>query len=123
VGTDRYSIGVFFLTASRWRAMIVNPLEEYPMARNKNAGKSTAKSKSGKWYAEKATPAQKAKKHKTSTKVNQRPDQVAKRVALAKARRKAKPGKNQDMSHTTDGRIVKENFRKNRARNRGRKPA
>ena len=91
------------------------------MARNNNAGKSTAKSRSGIWYATKATKAQKAKKHATSTKVNEQPKQVAKRVALAKARRNAKPRADQDMSHTSDGRIVKENFRKNRARNRGRK--
>jgi hypothetical protein len=108
--------------------MIVNtPIGLNIMARNKNAGKSTAKSRSGIWYATKATKEQLAKKNKKSKEVNERPEQVAKRVALGRTRRPlvkaGKIRKDQDLSHTSDGRLVKEDFRKNRARNRGRKPA
>lgn len=63
------------------------------------------------------------KKKQTDKKVNARPSQKAKRAELARERRKrgmmGKGGK--DLSHTKDGRLVKENASKNRARNRGKK--
>ena len=64
-----------------------------------------------------------AKKAETDTEVNKHPDQMAKRRELAVERRKrgimGKGGP--DLSHTKDGRLVKESPSKNRARNRGKK--
>ena len=64
-----------------------------------------------------------AKKNATNRERNKKPENVAYRVALRKARRKAgadgKGGK--DFSHTKSGTIVRENSTTNRARNRGKK--
>lgn len=55
--------------------------------------------------------------------INRRPDQMAKRRELAVERRKRGIMGNggPDLSHTKDGRLVKESASKNRARNRGKK--
>ena len=64
-----------------------------------------------------------AKKNATNRERNKKPENIAYRVALRKARRKAgadgKGGK--DFSHTKSGRLVRENPSTNRARNRGKK--
>lgn len=64
-----------------------------------------------------------AKKAETDKEVNARPGQQAKRRELALERRDrgimGKGGK--DLSHTKDGRLVRENASANRARNRGKK--
>lgn len=64
-----------------------------------------------------------AKKNATNRERNKKPENIAYRVALRKARRKAgadgKGGK--DFSHTKSGRLVRESVSKNRARNRGKK--
>ena len=64
-----------------------------------------------------------AKKNATNRERNKKPENVAYRVSLRKARRKAgadgKGGK--DFSHTKSGRLVRENPSTNRARNRGKK--
>ena len=64
-----------------------------------------------------------AKKNATNRERNKKPENIAYRVALRKARRKAgadgKGGK--DFSHTKSGRIVRESVSKNRARNRSKK--
>lgn len=77
--------------------------------------------KSAKYYRENKEARE--KKKKTDNKVNARPSQKAKRAELARERRKrgmmGKGGK--DLSHTKDGRLVKENASANRARNRGKK--
>lgn len=67
--------------------------------------------------------ASRAKKAETDTEINKRPDQMAKRRELATERRKrGMMGKGgPDLSHTKDGRLVKESPSKNRARNRGKK--
>jgi len=63
------------------------------------------------------------KKKTTDTKVNARPSQKAKRAELARERRKrgmmGKGGK--DLSHTKNGKLVKESPSANRARNRSKK--
>jgi hypothetical protein len=68
-------------------------------------------------------PASRAKKNAYNRKRNKSPENIAYRVELRRARRKAgadgKGGK--DFSHTKSGRIVRESVSKNRARNRGRK--
>ena len=93
------------------------------MARNKNAGKSTGRSKSARFYA--ANKESREKKKAYDSKLQKKPAQVTKRVESNRARRLAKKagpvGKNTDMSHTKSGRLVKENRSTNRARNRGRK--
>ena len=77
--------------------------------------------KSAKYYRENKDARE--KKKQTDKKVNDRPVQRAKRAELARERRKrgmmGKGGK--DLSHTKDGRLVKENASSNRARNRGKK--
>ena len=64
-----------------------------------------------------------AKKNATNRERNKKPENIAYRVALRKARRKAgadgKGGK--DFSHTKSGRLVRENPSTNRARNRAKK--
>jgi hypothetical protein len=64
-----------------------------------------------------------ARKAEYDTTFGQKPAQRAKRAELAKERRKrgimGKGGK--DLSHTRDGRLVKENPSTNRARNRSKK--
>lgn len=60
-------------------------------------------------------------KKKKDTEINRRPSQKAKRRELSKARRKrGMDGRGgPDLSHTKDGRLVKEDPSSNRARNRG----
>ena len=93
------------------------------MARNKNAGTSTGKSPSAKYYA--AKPKARAVKAAKDKEINARPEQVQKRVEANRARRLAKKagpvGKHTDMSHTKSGKLVAENRSTNRARNRGKK--
>ena len=68
-------------------------------------------------------PKSKRLKARTDKEVNERPEQMAKRRELAAERRKrgimGKGGA--DLSHTKDGKLVRENPSKNRARNRGKK--
>ena len=77
--------------------------------------------KSAKYYRE--NPEARRKKAATDKKVNARPEQRKKRSELSQWRREqgiaGKGGP--DGSHTKDGRIVRENASKNRARNRGKK--
>ena len=64
-----------------------------------------------------------AKKAQTDREVNARPGQRAKRRELAEERReRGMMGKGgEDLSHTKNGRLVRENASTNRARNRGKK--
>lgn len=76
--------------------------------------------KTAKYY--KSNPEAAAKKREYQKKYNKRPDQVKKRVELNREnRRRGGYGDGYDMSHTKDGRIVKEKASTNRARNRGKK--
>lgn len=74
---------------------------------------------SAKFYRE--NPEARAKKAKTDTKFNAKPEQKAKRAELAEARReRGLMGKGgPDLSHTKQGTLVRENPSTNRARNRG----
>jgi len=92
------------------------------MARNTLAGKSVGKSKSAKYYA--ANPEAKKKKQAYDKAYHSTPERKSYRTKLNSKNRKAgtygnKDGK--DMSHTKNGRMVKEGQSKNRARNRGKK--
>ena len=70
-----------------------------------------------------ANPEARKVKAKTDTAFNAKEDQMAKRRELAKARRaRGMMGKGgSDLSHTKDGKLVKESVSSNRARNRGKK--
>lgn len=73
------------------------------------------------YYAD--NPEARAKKDAYNKRFNATPAQKAKRAELARERRKrGMMGKGgADLSHTKDGRLVKENPSTNRARNRGKK--
>ena len=68
-----------------------------------------ALSKSAQYYRD--NPEARAKKKKTDTKINERPEQVKKRVEANKARREAtaagKDIKGKDASHTKNGIVFK----------------
>ena len=68
-------------------------------------------------------PEARKKKAETDKKFNAKPEQKEKRRELSEERRKrgimGKGG--DDLSHTKDGKLVKEDPSKNRARNRGKK--
>lgn len=76
---------------------------------------------SARYYRE--NPEARRKKAEYDTKFGKKPEQREKRAELAKERRKrgimGKGGG--DLSHTKDGRLVRENVSTNRARNRGKK--
>ena len=78
--------------------------------------KATNPKSSAKYY--RSHPEARRKKAATDKKVNARPEQKAKRRELSKERRKrgmmGKGGK--DLSHTKDGRLVRESPAKNRGR-------
>ncbi len=102
--------------------LIINLLREiflylYHMI-NSLAGKSTGKSKSAKYFA--SHPEARAKKNAYNKKYHSDPDRVNYREELNSANRRAgtygnKDGK--DMSHTKNGKLVKESKSSNRARN------
>jgi hypothetical protein len=82
---------------------------------------SSQKRKSAKYYEE--NPEARKKKNATTSKNNKKPEQRAKRTELKQARRdRGMDGKGgKDLSHTKDGKLVKEDPSTNRARNRGKK--
>ncbi len=82
--------------------------------RNKNAGKSTGKSESAKYFA--ANPKARAKKNAYNKKYHSTTERKKYRAELNKhSRKESIPG--YDHSHTKDGKIVKEKRSVNRARN------
>lgn len=92
------------------------------MARNKNAGKSTGKSKSAKYF--KSHPGAKAKKNAYNKKYHSTTERKKYRAKLNKANRDNPNGGSQDKSHTKAGKIVNEKTSVNRARNgKGSKPS
>ena len=85
-----------------------------PQRRNKNAGKSTGKSKSAKYFA--ANPEARKKKNAYNKDYHSSEERKDYRVALNKeTRKKRTPGK--DVSHTADGGVTREARSTNRARN------
>ena len=88
------------------------------MARNSLAGKSTGKSESAKYFA--GNDEARKKKNEYNKKYHQTRDTKRYRVRLNKANRDAGTYGNKDMkdmSHTKEGRLVKEAMSPNRARN------
>jgi hypothetical protein len=86
--------------------------------RNKLAGKSTGKSKSAKYFA--SHPEARAKKNAYNKEYHSSEERNKYRAELNMANRKAGTygnGDGKDMSHTKDGKVVKEKQSSNRARN------
>ena len=88
--------------------------KKVPQRRNKNAGKSTGKSKSAKYFA--ANPEKRAAKNAYNSNYHSSTVRKKYRAALNKLTRKKKtPGK--DVSHKKDGTVTREKRSTNRARN------
>lgn len=86
-----------------------------PQRRNKNAGKSTGKSKSAQYFAN--NPEARKKKNEYNKKYHATKKRKKYRVALNKANKESPNKKGQDKSHTKSGKLVNENRSTNRARN------
>lgn len=94
--------------------------KKVPQRRNKNAGKSTGKSKSAKYFAK--NPKARAKKNAYNTAYHSTPERKKYRADLNKANKKSPNKASQDKSHTKGGKVVNEKRSTNRARNgKGRK--
>lgn len=89
--------------------------KKVPQRRNKNAGKSTGKSKSAKYFA--ANPEARAKKKAYDTAYHSSPERKKYRADLNKANKDKPNKKTQDKSHTKSGKVVNEKRSSNRARN------
>jgi hypothetical protein len=83
--------------------------------------KTSNPKKTAQYYRD--NPEAKKKKDAYNKEYNKKPDQRAKRTELKQARRdRGMDGKGgKDLSHTKDGKLVKEDPSTNRARNRGKK--
>lgn len=89
-------------------------MKSVPQRRNKNAGKSTGKSKSAKYFA--SHPEARKKKNDYNKEYHSSNERKDYRVELNReTRKKRTPGK--DVSHKADGSITREDRAKNRARN------
>ena len=87
--------------------------KKVPQRRNKNAGKSTGKSKSAKYFAKNKKARDKKKAYDTAYHASSTRKRY--RAALNKiTRKKSIPGK--DVSHTKSGKLVREKRSTNRAR-------
>jgi len=86
-----------------------------PQRRNKNAGKSTGKSKSAKYFA--ANPEARAKKNAYNKKYHSTTKRKKYRAGLNKANRDSPNKKGEDKSHTKGGKLHNEKRSSNRARN------
>lgn len=89
--------------------------KKVPQRRNKNAGKSTGKSKSAKYFAK--NPEARAKKNAYNTKYHASPSRKKYRAELNSANDKSPNSKGQDKSHTKSGKITNESRSSNRKRN------
>lgn len=88
--------------------------KKVPQRRNHNAGKSTGKSESAKYFA--SHPEAREKKNQYNTEYHSSSERKTYRAKLNKiTRKKSIPGK--DVSHTSDGGYTRENRSTNRARN------
>lgn len=84
-----------------------------PQRRNHNAGKYTGKSESAKYFA--THPEARKKKNEYNTQYHSSEDRKNYRAELNRENRTHHDGK--DSSHTKDGKIVREDRSRNRARN------
>jgi hypothetical protein len=89
--------------------------KKVPQRRNKNAGKSTGKSKSAKYFA--ANPEARKKKNEYNTKYHSTSERKTYRAKLNKANDDSPNKKSQDKSHTKSGKVVNESRSSNRKRN------
>lgn len=89
--------------------------KKVPQRRNKNAGKSTGKSKSAKYFAK--NKAARDKKNAYNSEYHSSTKRKKYRAKLNKANRDKPNGKGQDKSHTKAGKLVNEKRSTNRARN------
>jgi hypothetical protein len=89
--------------------------KKVPQRRNKNAGKSTGKSKSAKYFAKNKEARDKKKDYDTEYHASEGRKNY--RAGLNKKSRKKKCPKGSDNSHTKKGKTVCEKRSKNRARN------
>ena len=88
--------------------------KKVPQRRNSNAGKSTGKSESAKYFA--SHPSARKKKNAYNTEYHSSDERKKYRADLNKSTRaKQTPGK--DVSHKADGTKVREDRSTNRARN------
>lgn len=85
----------------------------YPQRRNGNAGHSTGKSESARYFA--THPEARRKKNEYNTRYHSTEERKQYRAELNRENRTHHDGK--DSSHTRDGRIVRECRSVNRARN------
>ena len=86
-----------------------------PKKRNSNAGKSTGKSKSAKYFA--SHPEARAKKNAYNKAYHQSDERKKYRADLNKANRDSPNKKGEDKSHTKKGKVVNEKRSTNRKRN------
>lgn len=86
-----------------------------PQRRNKNAGKSTGKSESAKYFAN--NPEARRKKNEYNREYHSSKKRKNYRAKLNKANRENPNNKGQDKSHTKSGKITNESRSTNRARN------
>ena len=89
--------------------------KKVPQRRNKNAGKSTGKSESAKYFAN--NPEARRKKNEYNSKYHSTPSRKKYRAKLNSANRENPNKAGQDKSHTKSGKIVNESRSSNRARN------
>lgn len=89
--------------------------KKVPQRRNKNAGKSTGKSKSAKYFA--SHPEARAKKNAYNKKYHATKARKKYRAGLNKSTRADKCSEGSDVSHTKSGKTTCENRATNRARN------
>jgi len=89
--------------------------KKVPQRRNSNAGKSTGKSKSAKYFAN--NPEARAKKNAYNTAYHATPERKAYRAKLNTANSSSPNKKGEDKSHTKAGKVVNEKRSSNRARN------
>ena len=92
--------------------------KKVPQRRNKQAGKSTGKSKSAKYFA--SNPEARKKKNEYNKKYHSTPERKKYRAALNRTNKKKGTygnGDNKDESHSKSGKTTKEKRSTNRARN------
>lgn len=89
--------------------------KKVPQRRNGNAGKSTGKSESAKYFA--SHPEARAKKNAYNSEYHSSDSRKQYRAELNKKTRENPTGIGYDNSHTKDGKIVRESRSSNRARN------
>ena len=89
--------------------------KKVPQRRNKNAGKSTGKSKSAKYFSK--NKAARDKKNAYNKEYHASKKRKKYRAKLNKANREMPNKKGEDKSHTKSGKLVNEKSSSNRARN------